>query len=104
MISTDHMGNASHLIKRIQTQKKRVYGLTHVVLVLIKSPSSDLKALVSVHICTVWPEPLLLTYIEYGSRGRSEPIIRPLVKLDTSEWTYAISNKILCAGPYDLKM
>ena len=53
----------------------------------------------SLHICADSPEPSLLVYVEYGSRGKPRPNIRPLAPLDTTKWAfkggvcaYAVSN------------
>ena len=68
-------------------------------------------ALVSLCKCADSPEPWLLPYTKYGSRGRLGPKFRPLALLDASTWAffedlcaYAVSTKILCGGPLVFKL
>ena len=65
------------------------------------------KALTSLHIHAVSPEPWLLAYTKHGSRGRLKPKIRSLVSLNMPApeikgcfCVCAVSSKISCASLY----
>ena len=62
---------------------------TNEILVLLTLASSK-GSYMPTHLrnLTWLPEPLLLKYSKYGSRGRLRPNLDPLAPLDTSAWVY----------------